>query len=50
VLGVERRVAVCRELSKLHEEVVRGTAKEVKAYFDENKDKVRGEFVVVVEG
>ncbi len=49
VLGEERRVAVCRELSKLHEEVVRGTAKEVKVYFEENKDKVRGEFVVVVE-
>lgn len=49
VLGEERRVAVCRELSKLHEEVVRGTAKEVKVYFEENKDKVRGEFVVIVE-
>jgi 16S rRNA (cytidine1402-2'-O)-methyltransferase len=50
VLGDERRVAVCRELSKLHEEVVRGTAKEVRGYFVEHQDKVRGEFVVVVEG
>jgi 16S rRNA C1402 (ribose-2'-O) methylase RsmI len=34
----------------MHEEVVRGTASEVKAYFENNQDKVRGEFVVVVEG
>lgn len=49
-LGEERRIAVCRELSKLHEEVVRGGAKEVKSYFEEHTDKIRGEFVVIVEG
>ena len=46
--GAERRVAACREISKLHEECVRGTMAEVLAYFEENEP--RGEFVIVVEG
>ena len=41
----ERPVAVCRELTKLHEEVVRGTAREVAQRF---ADGARGEIVVVV--
>ena len=45
-----RKVAIARELTKLHEEVVRGTALEIKTYFLEHKDHIRGEFVVVVEG
>ena len=44
-----RTVIVLRELTKMHEEKVRGTPREVKAYFENNQDKVRGEFVVVVE-
>ncbi len=43
----ERRVAVCRELTKLHEEVARGTAAELAEYFAEG---ARGEICVVVEG
>lgn len=46
--GSERRVAACREISKLHEECVRGTIAEVLAHFEENEP--RGEFVIVVEG
>lgn len=41
-----RRVAVCRELTKLHEEVLRGTAAEVVAQLP---DPVRGEIVLVLE-
>lgn len=41
-----RRVAVCRELTKLHEEVLRGTAAEVAARLS---DPVRGEIVLVLE-
>ena len=44
----ERRVAVCREISKLHEEYVRGTLDEALAHFSRNEP--RGEFVIVVEG
>lgn len=46
-LGDDRRVVVCRELTKLHEEVKRGTASELAEYF---KDGARGEICVVVEG
>jgi 16S rRNA (cytidine1402-2'-O)-methyltransferase len=41
-----RQVAVCRELTKLHEEVVRGTAAELAARYDE--EPPRGEVVLVV--
>lgn len=44
-----RQVVVCRELTKLHEQVVRGTPEEVLQYFMDNSDKVRGEFVVIVD-
>jgi 16S rRNA (cytidine1402-2'-O)-methyltransferase len=44
-LDAERPVAVCRELTKLHEEVVRGTAREVARRF---ADGARGEIVLVV--
>ncbi len=44
----DRRVALCRELTKLHEEVRRGTAAEVLGSLED--DPLRGEVVVVVEG
>jgi 16S rRNA (cytidine1402-2'-O)-methyltransferase len=46
--GEDRQICVCRELSKLHEENIRGTAKEVVAHFE--KTAPRGEIVVVVSG
>lgn len=48
VFGAERPVSVCREISKVHEESVRGTLSEVLAHFQENEP--RGEFVVIVGG
>jgi 16S rRNA (cytidine1402-2'-O)-methyltransferase len=47
-LSPHRTVIVCRELTKLHEETVRGTARDVQHYFDAHPDHIRGEFVVVV--
>jgi len=44
----DRRVAVCRELTKLHEEVIRGTAAAVLERIGERA--LKGEIVVVVEG
>jgi 16S rRNA (cytidine1402-2'-O)-methyltransferase len=46
-LGPDRRVVVCRELTKLHEEVRRGTASELAEYFAEG---ARGEICIVVAG
>ena len=42
----DRLIAVCRELTKLHEEVFRGSPAEALAHFD----SPRGEFVIVVRG
>jgi len=42
----ERRMAVAREMTKVHEEVVRGTAAELAAYF--SVGRVRGECVMVI--
>jgi 16S rRNA (cytidine1402-2'-O)-methyltransferase len=44
----DRRVAVCRELTKLHEDVVRGRISEVLAALGEGT--IKGEIVIVVEG
>ncbi len=46
----KRKVVIARELTKIYEEIVSGTAVEVREYFTVNADKVRGEFVVMVEG
>jgi 16S rRNA (cytidine1402-2'-O)-methyltransferase len=46
--GAERLVSVSRELSKLHEETIRGTASDVLKHFEEKAPK--GEIVVVVGG
>ena len=46
--GAEREVAVCREISKLHEECVRGTLAEVIEHFKVNEP--RGEIVVILKG
>lgn len=44
----DRRIAVCRELTKIYEQIYRGTLKEALEYFIENRP--RGEFVLVLEG
>lgn len=46
--GEERQISVCRELTKIHEEVLRMTMAEALAHFTENTPK--GEFVLVVSG
>ncbi len=48
VFGPERQVSVCREISKIHEESVRGSLEQVLEHFQSNEP--RGEFVIVVGG
>ena len=48
VFGADRRIALCRELTKLHEETRRCTLGEAIAYYTENAPK--GEFVLVLAG
>jgi len=46
--GADRQVSVCREISKIHEESVRGTLEEVIAHFQAHEPK--GEIVIVLAG
>lgn len=46
ILDSERKIVVARELTKIHEEFVRGTISEVTTYFEQNAP--RGEFVILV--
>ena len=48
VFGPGRRAAAVREISKVHEETVRGTLEELAAHFTEKAP--RGEFVLIVAG
>ena len=48
IFGAERPISLCRELTKLHEEVYRTTLGEAIAHYSENPPK--GEFVLVVAG
>ena len=43
------QIIVGRELTKMHEEIVRGSSKEVLEYFEENPEKVKGEFVIILK-
>lgn len=47
-LGIERRAAVSREISKMYEENKRGTIEELITYFSQKP--IKGEIVIVVEG
>lgn len=48
IIGDERQIAVCRELSKKFEEIVRGSSSELIGHFTSHP--VKGEFVIVIEG
>lgn len=48
IFGADRPVSVCREISKIHEESVRGTLQEVIAHFTETES--RGEIVIILGG
>jgi len=46
----ERKVIIARELTKMFEHIISGTPQELIEYFILHSDKMRGEFVVIVEG
>ncbi len=48
ILGGERRISICRELTKLNEQVLRFSLSEAVRYYEANEP--RGEYVLVVEG
>ncbi|MCK5027262.1 MAG: 16S rRNA (cytidine(1402)-2'-O)-methyltransferase [Candidatus Pacebacteria bacterium] len=46
----KRKVTIAREITKLYEDVFSGSIEEVRKYFEKHPDKVKGEFVVIIEG
>ena len=46
--GADRRISLCREMTKIHEQVFRTTLQEAVQYYTENTPK--GEFVLILEG
>lgn len=42
------KISIARELTKMHEELVRGSAAEILEYFTDHKDHQKGEFVIIV--
>ncbi len=49
-LGPERRIVLCRELTKLYEEAHACTLGEARAWLENKPERVRGEFVLIVSG
>lgn len=45
----DKKVTIARELTKIYEQFLKGNSKELLEYFENNPDKIRGEFVVIVE-
>jgi len=45
-----RKVVIARELTKIFEQIISGTAEELLKYFEQKPDKIKGEFVVMVSG
>lgn len=43
------QIVVCRELTKLYEQILRGSAEEIKKYFTDNPSKLKGEVTVIIE-
>lgn len=47
-LKISKKIVLGRELTKIFEEIIRGDISEVKKYYQENPDKIKGEIVVLV--
>ena len=44
----EKYIVIAREITKIYEETIEGTPQEVKNFLENNKEKIRGEFVILV--
>jgi 16S rRNA (cytidine1402-2'-O)-methyltransferase len=46
--NINKKIVVAREITKLFEQIVSGDIDKVIKYFEDNPDKVKGEFAIVV--
>ncbi|MCK5285773.1 MAG: 16S rRNA (cytidine(1402)-2'-O)-methyltransferase [Candidatus Pacebacteria bacterium] len=49
-VGQGKEIVIARELTKMFEQVVAGNIGKVSEYFENNPDKVKGEFVIIISG
>lgn len=47
-LGISKKIVLGRELTKMFEEIVRGGIEDVKKYYQENSDKIKGEIAILI--
>ena len=50
VLDKERKITIARELTKMHETILRGTIKEISSFVEKDSNLSRGEIVLILEG
>ena len=50
VFGDKRPAVVCKEITKMHESFIGETLSDISHFFGNNKEKIKGEFTVVVQG
>ena len=50
VFGGNRSAVVCKEITKMHESFIGETLTDISQFFRNNKEKIKGEFTVVVQG
>lgn len=48
-INPDQEVIVCRELTKMYEDIKVNTAQNIKKYYEDNKTKLKGEFVVLIK-
>ena len=50
VFGEGRKGVVCKEITKLHEHFIGDTLAKIEAFISDNPTKIRGEFVIIIDG
>tara|TARA_Y100001970_G_scaffold288008_1_gene414093 strand:+ start:617 stop:1456 length:840 start_codon:yes stop_codon:yes gene_type:complete len=50
VFGGNRPAVLCKEITKIHESFIGNTLSDISLFFENNQDKIKGEFTVVVQG
>lgn len=50
IFGENRQMAVAREMTKVHEQVIQGTTTQVCQHFESTPDNCRGEIVIIIQG
>ena len=49
-MGLDKKIAICREMTKLHEEIIRGSLKDIINKIKTKNILLKGEIVLVIEG